>query len=101
MQKLVLFQNRATRVIPDIPDKRHPFEDMFSKLKWMTHKERNDYRKSALVTNHKTVCTYDVSQICSHLCLAETQDQLLIMIYKYHRVGTKKCAGKVLDTVVS
>ncbi len=33
--------------------------------------------------------------------MAETQDQVLIVIYMYHRAGTKKCTGKVLDLVVS
>ncbi len=56
-----------------------------------------------LFRNHKTVWAHNISQICSHLCLrfmAGTQDQLLIVIYMYHRVGTRKCTGKVWDILV-
>ncbi len=40
----------SARVILDITDKRHPSKNMFSKLKWVTLKERIDYRKCTLVS---------------------------------------------------
>ncbi len=94
IEKLVLFHKRAARVILDITHKRHPSNVIFSNLKWMTVNERIDYRKCTLVYKSQTVWAHNISKICSHLCLrfmAATQDQLLIVVYMYHHVGTKKC----------
>lgn len=49
LNKLLLFQKRAARVILDIKDYYTPSEDMFRELNWMTIYDRIHYQKSILM----------------------------------------------------
>jgi hypothetical protein len=49
IQRLLLAQKRAARVILDISDYQYPSDSMFKELKWMPIKDRIEYRKVTMV----------------------------------------------------